>query len=101
VSGFSKAKMRLDALIARRRLDQGQQEPMPDFVVHDLRRTVSTRTHEELGIAPHIVETVLNHVSGYRSGVAGTYNRARYMEEKRKALTAWTEHVQRLVGARA
>ena len=97
VSGFSKSKKRLDALIARRRLEQGIQEPLPDFVVHDLRRTVSTRMHEELGIAPHIVEAVLNHVSGYRSGVARTYNRARYMDEKRKALAAWADHVQRLV----
>jgi hypothetical protein len=40
----------------------------------------------ELGIAPHIVEAVLNHVSGHKAGVAGIYNRATYEREKRQAL---------------
>ena len=32
----------------------------------------------ELGVLPHIVEAILNHVSGHRAGVAGIYNRAKY-----------------------
>ncbi|MBI4860600.1 MAG: hypothetical protein HY815_10105 [Candidatus Riflebacteria bacterium] len=99
MSGFSKAKARLDTVIARRRKEWGIPEAMADFVVHDLRRTVSTRMNEELGIPPHIVEAVLNHVSGHRSGVAGTYNRAHYLEEKRWALAARADYVQRLVGS--
>ncbi len=55
----------------------------------------------ELGIQPHIVEAVLNHVSGHRAGVAGTYNRAAYAAEKKAALDRWAAHVARLVNGRA
>lgn len=51
----------------------------------------------ELGIAPHIVEAVLNHVSGAKAGVAGTYNRAAYAPEKRVALERWAAHILSLV----
>ena len=33
------------------------------------------------GVQPHIVEAVLNHVSGHKAGVAGIYNRATYAVE--------------------
>ena len=55
----------------------------------------------ELGIAPHIVEAVLNHVSGHKAGIAGIYNRAVYEKEKRKALATWTDHVIAAVEGRA
>jgi hypothetical protein len=54
--------------------------------------------HDELGILPHIVEAVLNHVSGYKGGVAGTYNRALYAKEKAVALARWAEHLNAIVG---
>ena len=66
--------------------------------LHDLRRTVSTMIHDELGIAPHIVEAVLNHISGHRAGVAGVYNRAVYAKEKAVALARWAEHLGAIVG---
>jgi hypothetical protein len=47
----------------------------------------------EIGVAPHIVEAVLNHVSGHKAGVAGTYNKALYREEKRAALEAWGQFI--------
>jgi hypothetical protein len=47
----------------------------------------------ELGVLPHIIEQVLNHVSGHKSGVAGIYNRARYTDEMRAALQRWADHV--------
>lgn len=97
VSGFGKAKERWDEAIAKLRDKRGVDEPMPPFVIHDLRRTLSTRMHEELRVQPHIVEAVLNHISGHRAGVAGTYNRALYLDEKRVALTAWGDYVERLV----
>jgi hypothetical protein len=46
----------------------------------------------ELGVLPHIIEAVLNHVSGHKGGVAGIYNRARYETEVRAALELWAEH---------
>lgn len=69
------------------------------WTLHDLRRTVSTWLNEN-GVEPHIVEAVLNHVSGAaKRGVAGVYNKAQYREQKRDALAAWEAHVCRLVGA--
>jgi hypothetical protein len=43
----------------------------------------------ELGVEPHIVEAVLNHISGHKAGVAGTYNHALYASPKRAALALW------------
>jgi integrase len=70
-----------------------------DWTLHDLRRTVATRM-ADLGVQPHIIEAVLNHVSGHKSGVAGIYNRATYDKEKREALNLWAEHVMALVEGR-
>jgi integrase len=63
--------------------------------IHDLRRTCATGM-SEIGLLPHIVEAVLNHQSGHKSGVAGIYNRARYADEMRTALQRWADHVERL-----
>jgi hypothetical protein len=51
----------------------------------------------ELGIQPHVIEAVVNHVSGHKAGVAGVYNRATYAAEKRHALQCWADHVMALV----
>ncbi|WP_119460650.1 site-specific integrase [Rhodospirillaceae bacterium SYSU D60014] len=98
VSGLSKPKERVDTFIAERRTKAGISEAIPHWTLHDLRRTVSTRMHEDLGIQPHIVEAVLNHISGHKAGVAGNYNRALYLTEKRRALEAWANHIDKLLG---
>ena len=87
-SGWSKSKMELDrhANIAPWRL-------------HDLRRTVSTVMHG-LAVQPHVVEAVLDHISGHKGGVAGVYNRATYSAEKAAALSLWAEHVLAVVEGR-
>jgi hypothetical protein len=54
----------------------------------------------ELGVQPHIIEAVVNYVSGHKGGVAGIYNRATYDKEKREALALWAEHVMALVEGR-
>lgn len=51
---------------------------------------------EDLHIPPHIIEATINHVSGARAGVAGTYNRALYLDERRQALDAWAGYVRRI-----
>jgi integrase len=84
--GWSTAKESIDARIA-----------LAHWTPHDLRRTVATRM-AELGVQPHVIEAVLNHVSGHKGGVAGIYNRATYDKEKREALNLWAEHVTALVG---
>jgi integrase len=84
--GWSTAKESIDARIA-----------LAHWTPHDLRRTVATRM-AELGVQPHVIEAVLNHVSGHKGGVAGIYNRATYDKEKREALNLWAEHFTALVG---
>ena len=63
-----------------------------EWTVHDLRRTAATRM-ADLGVQPHIIEAVLNHVSGHKAGVAGIYNRSTYATEKRAALELWANHL--------
>jgi integrase len=64
--------------------------------VHDLRRTLATRLCD-LGIAPHVVEQILNHQSGHRAGIVGVYNRSSYEREVKAALALWSDHVRALV----
>jgi hypothetical protein len=54
----------------------------------------------DLGIAPHVVEAVVNHVSGHKAGIAGVYNKATYASEVRTALEAWGDHVMAVVEGR-
>ena len=102
VSGFSKMKKALDAEMAK---IAGQ--PIKPWRMHDLRRTFSTFLNESpddggLGIAPHIVEACLNHISGEaKKGVAGTYNAAKYLSEKRVALQRWALHLQGITSGKA
>jgi len=78
-------------------LDERLPISIRDWRLHDLRRTAATMM-AELGILPHIIEAILNHVSGHRAGVAGIYNRAKYQADMRDALERWGEHVAGIVG---
>jgi hypothetical protein len=55
----------------------------------------------ELDIAPHIIESVLNHISGHSAGVAGIYNRSTLEPQERHALTVWGEHLLAIVEGRS
>ena len=66
------------------------------WVIHDLRRTLSTRLNE-MGVEPHIVEAIIGHKV---KGVAGVYNRAKHDAAKLSALEAWGAHVVGLVEGR-
>ena len=91
VSGFGKAKRRIDDWITK------NHRPLPHWSLHDLRRTMVTRMNEALQIQPHVVEAVVNHASGTaKRGVAGIYNRALYLEERRLALMAWAAYLKKL-----
>jgi integrase len=94
-SGWSKSKAALDARIA-----EALGEPLPHWTIHDLRRSAATMMADRFGVLPHIVEAILNHVSGHRAGVAGVYNRARYAAEMRRALERWAEHITALPAQR-
>jgi integrase len=92
-SGLSRRKEALDKDVAA--LNGGK--PLPAWVHHDLRRSVATGM-AEIGIAPHIIEAILNHTSGHKGGIAGIYNRAQYGPEKAQALVRWDKHIRNIVG---
>ena len=97
--GWSNSKERLDAAIVKAMPPKrGTAVKFTPWRLHDIRRTVATRM-ADLGVLPHVVEAVLNHVSGHKAGVAGIYNRATYAAEKRAALELWGAHVAKLVEA--
>lgn len=77
ISGFTKMLQRLSAASGT-----------SGWRLHDLRRTAASGM-ARAGVAPHVVEKVLNHVSGTISGVALVYNRYGYTDEKRAALNGW------------
>ena len=83
---WNRGKARLDAALG-----------LPPWTLHDLRRTAVTGM-AELGVAPHVVEAVVNHVSGHKAGVAGVYPRAVYAAEKRAALQRWADHLDHVLG---
>jgi integrase len=69
-----------------------------DWRLHDLRRTCCTGL-VKLGVQPHIAQKILNHRKGAISGVDGMYDRWGYLDERRDALNAWGQFIERLVGA--
>src|SRR5262249_48653601 len=82
-SGWSQSKRALDAGAG---LSGGG-------ALHALRRTAATRM-ADIGVLPHVIEAVLNHVGGHKAGVAGIYNRSTYAAEKRAALELWASHLR-------
>jgi integrase len=79
-SGFSKCKRQLDKTIAEIRARDGR-EPMPHWVLHDLRRT-GRSLMSRAGVPSDHAERCLGHVIG---GVRGVYDRHEYLDEKRDA----------------
>ena len=89
-TGWGAAKDDLD-----QRLDK-----VAEWRLHDLRRSVATWLAEHGDVEPHVIEAILNHYSGHRSGDAGTYNRAKYARQMRAALSLWDDHLRSLLDGR-
>ena len=104
VSGFSRAKERLDALMlaalkaaAAERGEDPEETALEPWILHDLRRTATTGM-AGLRVLPHVVDRILNHTSGTIRGVARVYNRFEYQDERKAALEAWGRAVESTVG---
>jgi len=80
-SGWSRSKLFLDKRCG-----------VQDWVLHDLRRSMVTGM-AEMGIAPAVVEAVVNHQSGVKAGVAGVYDRSQRLAERTRALQRWADHL--------
>ena len=83
VSGFSKGKRHLD----------GRLGDLPAWRFHDLRRTVRTQLGA-LGVPTNISELVIGHA---QPGLHRTYDRYRYLTEKRSALETWADRLAEIV----
>ena len=100
VSGFAKAKRRLDRLIAEARAKAAEKigvepQPMPHWTFHDLRTTFTTLACEELSIDAAVADRILNHVaSATTSKIMRVYNKSELLEPRRQALRAWEAFVR-------
>lgn len=78
-NGWGKSKARLDKACG-----------VTDYTLHDWRRTFAS-SHARLGTPIHIVEKLLNHVSGTFAGVTGVYQRYEFRDEMREACERYEE----------
>ncbi len=63
------------------------------FRVHDLRRTVATGM-ASLGVNPHTISLVLDHISVTKGTVTGAvYVKYSFDREKREALNVWADRL--------
>ena len=93
LAGFSHRKAALEAAISKERSEGGVQPPkLPDWRFHDFRRTGVTML-ANMGVAPHVADKLLNHITGTIQGVAAVYQRAEFLAERKAALEAWAAHV--------
>jgi integrase len=88
-SGWSASKAALDAELPK----------MPDWTLHDLRRTAATGM-AKLGVNLPVIERALNHISGSFDGIVGVYQRHDFNGERREAMDKWAAHVVALVTKR-
>jgi len=97
ISGFSKAKARLDAAIVGVRA-KAAAAAATEFVtlvpwrLHDLRRTGAS-TLGRLGFDTIAIAELVAHQPTKLRGVATIYQRYDFAEERAQALDAWAEHV--------
>ena len=78
------------------KLDARLNGSVKEWGLHDARRAAATHLCDKLDVQPHIVEAILNHLSGHRAGVAGIYQRAKYETQMRSALQAYAEWIEGL-----
>ncbi len=84
-NGWSKGKVALDKLSG-----------VTGWCLHDIRRTYATNM-ARLGVPLHVIEKLLNHVSGSISGVAAVYNRHTYEKEMRDAIDRYEQWIAALI----
>lgn len=92
-SAYSKAKAELDKKMLAELRKADPAATLDRWVLHDLRRTARTLM-SRAGVQVDHAERVLGHVMG---GVRGVYDRFGYLEEKRRAVDALAELVDRII----
>jgi integrase len=91
-----KGRRTLERKIAKEREKEAEDArrafPALNWRLHDFRRTGVTKL-AQIGIAPHVADRILNHVSGSISGVAAVYQKFEFLPERKQALEIWAKHV--------
>lgn len=101
VSGFSKARIKLDTaindILASEALASGKHwAPLPHWVPHDFRRTIAANC-QKLRVELQVVEEILNHKAGTRAGIVGVYQTYKFESERREAILLWGERLQNII----
>ena len=86
---LDKRMVRTLRAMARRRGDDYHAVTLPEWVNHDVRRTVRSGL-SALRIPHNVAEAVLAHRA---PGIVGTYDGHEYLDEKREALEAWAQRL--------
>lgn len=106
VSGWSRLKTRLDRIIAEAEAKAAgepvemQKHGLPAWTLHDIRRSVATHLRDEDAMGEDradrlTISKILNHAE---SGMTRIYDRYASDPEKRRALEAWANRIERLCG---
>jgi integrase len=98
ISSFSRAKDRIDELMAAQKREAAGDPKLEHWVLHDLRRTAVTIMADKLKVSENVADRVLNHVSSRNIGsVARVYQRGEFLEERQAALEALGRYIASLV----
>ena len=98
VAAFSAAKDRFDAEILKALREIDPKAKLPEFVIHDIRRTVRTGLSAIPNISDLVRELVIGHT---KPGLHKVYDQYAYLDEKRIALDAWAARLRDIVNPKA
>jgi integrase len=94
VRAFSAAKRLFDAEILKTLRESDPRAKLPDFVIHDIRRTVRTGLSAIPNISDLVRELVIGHT---KPGLHKVYDQYAYLDEKRFALDAWAVRLRNVI----
>jgi integrase len=102
VSGFGRAKRRLDAAVLKIRAKTAAKSkidlsPMPHWTIHDLRTSFTTISCQYLKTPANVADRCLNHVAtATTSKISRIYNQNDLYEERKMALTSWSRLIHKI-----
>jgi integrase len=94
VDSYDKPKRRIDEIMLAELRRNNPKATLPDFVIHDVRRTVRTNLSAIPGISDLVRELVIGHT---KPGLHKVYDQFNYIDEKRRALAAWEMRLRSIV----
>ncbi|WP_105438480.1 site-specific integrase [Neorhizobium sp. T25_13] len=93
INGFSRAKEALDKAMLEILTKNNPEATLPDWVFHDVRRTVRTRL-SALRINADVAEMVIGHG---KTGLRRVYDQHQFEPEMREALDRWAAKLKQIV----